>query len=82
LLDSIVDKLRNNAAQIETTHAYYEQLLCMLQLSTNSISSKIETIDAFMRQLAQTKLTLEAEFENEVLGKSKAFQTRIAGLEE
>ena len=54
----------------------------MLQLSTNSISSKIETIDAFMRQLAQNKLTLEAEFENEVLGKSKAFQTRIAGLEE
>jgi len=54
----------------------------MLQLSTHSISSKIETIDAFMRQLAQTKLTLEAEFENEVLCKSKAFQTRIAGLEE
>ena len=58
LLDSIVDKLRTNFAQIEMTQAYYEQLLCMLQLSTHSISSKLDIIDAFMRQLAQTKLTL------------------------
>jgi hypothetical protein len=75
-VDSVVDRLRTNIGEVEANEAYYEQLLSMVELSAHSIVRRIEAVDAFIRRLAQTKLQLETEFENQLEGRAKTLRTR------